>query len=308
MAFTLNLTDTAAVNDSIKIEYDQQFIVASAQEQIMDQFVTYKKNIGAKSIDFEKYSQLALATTPLVEVDDVTSEALVDAPILLTPLEYGNVVTTTKLANLQTGGQADLAAARLVGMNMGRTMDKLAILAGEGSANELTPTGGAENTLVAGDVMDVTFLNKLYNKLARQSVQPLSDGMYVAVMHDDVIHDLRNSTGAGSWQDIKKYTDPSEILKNEVGQIAGFKIIRDNHISVNTDAGAATVDTYHTLCMGFNALGKAVSQEPGMVASGPFDKLGRFVNLGFYGVVKYDIIDTDSIYLGTSASSIGANV
>jgi N4-gp56 family major capsid protein len=308
MAFTTNLSGTAQVDDSIKLEFDAQFIIASGQEQVMDQFVSYKKQIGAKSIDFEKFSQLALATTPLVEVDDVVSEAMVDANILLTPAEYGNVVTTTKLANLQTGGQADLAAARLVGLNMGRTIDKLAILAGEGSANELTPTAGAESTLVAGDVMTVSFLNSLYNKLARQSVQPLSDGMYVAVMHDDIIHDLRNSSGAGSWQDIKKYTDPSEILKNEVGQIAGFKIVRDNHVSVNADAGAALVDTYHTICMGFNALGKAVSNEPGMVASGPFDKLGRFVNLGWYGALQYGIIDQDALFLGTTSSSIGVNV
>ena len=308
MPFTTNLSGTAQVDDSIRIEYDQQFIIAAAQEQVMDQFVSYKKQIDAKSIDFEKYSQLSLATTPLVEVDDPVSEAMVDANILLTPEEYGNVVTTTKLANLQTGGKADLAAARLVGLNMGRTLDKLAVLAAEASGNELfAGNATSEATIDAADVMDVSFLNKLYNKLARQSVQPLSDGMYVAIMHDDVIHDLRNSSGAGSWQDIKKYTDPSQILRNEVGQIAGFKIIRDNHISINTDAGATTVDTYHTLCMGFNALGKAVSKEPGMVASGPFDKLGRFVNLGWYGVVKYGIIDSDALFLGTSASSIGAN-
>jgi len=308
MPFTINLTDAAAVDDSIVLEYDSQFIIASEQEKVMDQFVSYKKQIDAKSIDFSKYAQLSLATTPLVEADDPNSEALVDSKITLTPAEYGNVVTTTKLANLQSGGKADLAAARLVGLNAGRTEDKLAILAGEGSANELTPTGGAENTLVAGDVMTVTFLNSLYNKLARSSVQPLSDGMFVAIMHDDVIHDLRNSSGAGSWQDIKKHTDPSEILRNEVGQIAGFKIIRDNHISVNTDAGAAAVDTYHTLCMGFNALGKAVSKEVGMVASGPFDKLGRFVNMGHYGVYQYGIVDQDALYMGTTASSVGINV
>ena len=308
MAFTTNLTGTTQVDDSIIQEFDSQFLIASEQEMVMDQFVSYKKDYNSKSIDFTKYAQLALATTALVETDDVVSEAMVDTKITLTGLEYGKAVTTTKLANLQTGGKADLAAAKLVGFNMGRTMDKLAVLALEASANELTPNGGAEAALVAGDVMTVTFLNSLYNKLARSSVKSLSDGMFVAVMHDDIIHDLRNSSGAGSWQDLKKYTNPEEILRNEVGSIAGFKIVRDNNITVNTDAGAAAVDTYHTLCMGENALGKGVTEVPSAKATGPFDKLGRFVNLGWYGVFSYGIVDQDALYIGTSASSVGINV
>mgnify|MGYP003540536998 CR=1 FL=1 len=73
MAFTLNMSTTSSVDNSIILAYDQQFIVAAAQEQIMDQFVSYKKMIGAKSIEFPKYSQLALATTALDEDDDVQS-------------------------------------------------------------------------------------------------------------------------------------------------------------------------------------------------------------------------------------------
>jgi len=82
MPFTTNLSGTAQVDDSIILAYDQQFIVAQAQDQIMDQFVTYKANINAKSIEFEKYSQLALATTPLVETDDVVSEAQTELNII----------------------------------------------------------------------------------------------------------------------------------------------------------------------------------------------------------------------------------
>lgn len=308
MAFTTNMTGTAQVDDSIVLEFDQQFIIAAEQMQVMDQFISYRRNIGAKSIEFPKYDQLALATTALDEDDDVVSEALVDSQIILTPAEYGNVVTKTKLASLQTGGKCDLAAARLVGMNMGRTQDKLAVLALEASANSFTVTGGAEATLVATDVMTTTFLNTLYNKLARQSIMPLGGAdTYVAIMHDDVIHDLRNSAGAGSWQDIKKYTSADEILKNQVGELGGFRIVRDNHITVNTDAGSGTVDTYKTIVMGFNALGKAVSEEPHGVLSGPFDKLARFVNVGWTGVFQYGLIDTDAVQVGITASSVGAN-
>lgn len=307
MPFTTNMSGTAQVDDSIVLEYDQQFIIAAADQGIMDQVVTYKRMIGAKSVEFPKYAQLSLATTPLTEDEDVTSEAMSDQQIILTPAEYGNVVTTTKLANLQTGGTADLAAARLVGLNGGRTLDKLAVLAAEASSNELVANAGGEGSLLATDVMTVSFLNQLYNKLARASIAPLAGGMFVAVMHDDVIHDLRDSAGSGSWVDINKYSRPEDVLRNEVGMIAGFRILSDNNITINTDAGAGTVDSYHTLCMGFNALGKAESAPLEMRASGPFDKLGRFVNMGWHSCVDYGIVDQDALWMGTTASSVGSN-
>lgn len=308
MAFTTNMSGTAQVDDSIITAFDAQFIVAAAQEQIMDQFVTYKAQIGAKSIEFPKYAQMALATTPLDEDDDVTSEAMVDSKITLLPLEYGSVITKTQLASLQTGGKADLAAAKLVGLNMGRTLDKLALLALGASSQSLTPTAGAESALVAGDIMTVTFLNQLYNKLARSSIAPLSDGMYVAVLHDDQIFDLRNSSGSGSWVDINKYSKPESVLMNEIGQLCGFKIVRDNHVYINADGGAALVDTYHGVFMGFNALGLAVSNSPQGVISGPYDRLSRFLNVGWKACLKYGIVDQDALYLGITASSVGVNV
>jgi N4-gp56 family major capsid protein len=307
MPFTTNLTGTAQVDDSIIEEMDAQFMVAAYEVGIMDQFVTYRQSIGAKSIEMPKFAQLALATTPLVETEDVTSAALADSQIIFTPKEYGNVVTTTKLANLQTGGKADLAAARLVGINMGRTLNKLCVLAGEASGNVTTVTGGAQGTLVAGDVMTPVYLNKQYNKLARIGIAPLADGMYVAAMHDDVIHDLRSATGAGSWVDVNKYSNPETVLRNEVGMIGGFRIVRENAATIVPDGGDEDVDLYKSLFLGFNALGKAVSQEAGLRLTGPFDKLARFVNIGWHGVLEYGILDVDAIQVGITASSVGDN-
>lgn len=309
MPFTVNLSGTAEVDDSIVELYDQAFIIAQEQEQVMDQFVTYKRDIGAKSISMPKYAQLALATTPLVETDDVTSEAMADTPIVFTPAEHGNVVTRTMLASLQTGGKIDLAAARLVGLNGQRTYDKLAILALDASANLLTPGGTAVGSLLATDVMSPTVLNLGYNKLARQSVAPLPEGMFAAVMHDDVIHDLRNGAGAGSWVDINKYARPETVLRNEVGMLNGFRIVRDNHSTIEVDAGnAGTVDVYSTYLIAANGLGKAESMPMEMRITGPFDKLARFVNMGWYGVVKYGIVDTQAVYKIKTASSVGVNV
>jgi N4-gp56 family major capsid protein len=305
MAYTSVMTTVADVNDSIITAFDAGFILAAEQGDVMSPFVQYKADIGAKAIEFPKYGKLAAATTPLTEDEELISEALVDSKITFLPVEYGKVVTKTALASLQTGGKADLAAARLVGENVAKTQNVLAIRALEASGNVYIPGAGTEAGLVAGDVMSAGVLNRIYNKLARTNI-PMLNGLYVAFMHDDVIADLRSGAAAGDWTDVVKYATPGEALMNEVGVYKGFRIVRNNDCAFADQSGAGTVDAYKSSFIGFNALGQAVSKAPGMVITSS-DKLNRFVNVGWHGVMKYGIVDTDAVWTAVTSSSLGAN-
>jgi N4-gp56 family major capsid protein len=305
MAFTSNLTGTAQIDDSIVLAYDQQFIVTVGEETAMDQFAQYKQEIDAKSIQLTKYNRLSLATTPLSETVDITSEAVNDSQILIAPVEYGNAVTKTNLASLQSGGKIDLAIPTLVGKNMAMVKNKLAMLALEASSNALIMNGKTEPTLASTDIITGNQLNVMYNKLARANVPTVADGMYVMVAHDDVIHDLRQDAG---WINVATYQNASMILKNEVGSYRGFKVVRNNLAFVADQSGAGTVDTYKTAFFGANGLGLVESQAPRLTITGPFDTLGRTINIGWYGVFKYAIVDTDAVWTLMSASSVGANL
>lgn len=306
--FTLNLSGTAEVDDSIRQEFDTEFRLAFAEQGVASQFASIKRSIGAESISLPKYDQLNLATTPLLEREDVTSEAMVDSKVVITPQEYGNVVTTTKLANLQTGGMADRAAARVVGINAGRTINKLAILALDAGTNVLFPGAVAsEGALVATDTADADLLGRAYNQLARKNVPGLAGGDYFMLAHDDVIHDIREQSGANSWIDAHKYALPEALLRNEVGMYKGLRIIRDNLCEIVADGGSGTVDAYHSYVIGFNALGMAESSGMTMVATGPFDKLNRFVNMGWHWAGNFKIVEEDALVVLSSASSVGAN-
>jgi N4-gp56 family major capsid protein len=309
MAFTTNLSGVSQVDDSVLLAFDQQFIIAAAQQDVMSQLATYKKQIGAKSIQFPKYAQLTVDGATLTETDDVVSEALADSAILLTPAEKGKAVTKTKLASLQTGGTIDAAAAKLVGEHMGRTMNYLASQAAVSGSNVLrVASAGTRVGTAATDIATVQFLNKLYNKLSRASIAPLADGMYVLAAHDDVIHDIRNASGAGSWQDLNKYSNAMPVLQNECGMIAGFRVVKNNDMPIVADAGAGgTVDIYQMAALGFNAIGRADSEVPHGTLTGPFDKLGRFVNVGWYGCLQFGLVDTSAAWIGEVASSLGAN-
>ena len=304
MAFTLNLSGTTQVDDSIVQAYDASFLVAATQLNVMDQVAEVKLEVGAKSIEFPKFAQLALATTPLDEVEDVTSEAMSDSKVILTPAEYGKAVTTTALASLQTGGRVNLAAVQLVGQNMAGTKNKLATLALDASTNVITAGGKALGDIAATDILSGAILNQAYNKLARGNIGTLAGGEYVLVAHDDVINDLRAESG---WVDVAKYADAVSVLRNEIGMYKGFRVVKNNHATFGDQTGAGTVDIYNSYVIGLNGLGYAESATPGMVATGPFDKLARFVNLGWKGTFTYGLVDTDAVWKIQTASSVGAN-
>lgn len=304
MPFTANMSGTVQVDDSIREEFTTDFIVEYNQANVMDQFIEFHREIGAKSISMPRFSKLAISETPLTETDDVTSVAMGDSEILFTPKEFGSAITTTALADLQTGGRSSRAAVQLIGKNMAEARNVHATRALESTANAVF--GGAATsaaTLEAGDVMTGALLNSVYNKMARANVPTMEGGLYVAFLHDDVIADLRAKSDAGSWEDLNKYNDQMVALKNEVGIYKGFRIVRNNHAAIEAGVGVSGIDAYTSVFMGYNGLGLAESAVPELRATGPFDKLGRFVNVGWYGVYEYNIVEPDAVFKAITASA-----
>lgn len=305
--FTTVLSDAAVFDDSVRLAYDQAFLISNGQNQVLEQLVTVRKDINAKAVEIPVYPRLAAATTPLVDGEDVTSEGLTDTKVTITPVEYGNVVTKTTLASLWTGGIIDLAIAQVVGMNAGMTQDELVVAALQNATNILTVDNGAEAALEATDVMTIAFAQKMYNKLTRVHA-PRIAGDFIAVMHEDVIADLRLDTSSGGWVDINKYSNAVEVLKNEVGRIPGFRVVSYSTDSLITNGGGSgTVDTYRSYFLGANALGKGVSRDIGFVAKPAGDKLSRLFHVGWYGVFAYALIDQSCVWEGITGASLGLN-
>jgi len=300
-----NVVTTATHLDDAQIALlDKTFIVAGQDNIIFNDFVTKKMSIGAKSIDIIKYGKMAKALTPLTEGVDVDSIAVTDSAVQFIPAEYGNVVTKTSLRSLQSGGQIDLGIAQVVGYNLAESVNALAIQAGEASANEITVNATNEAATIAGNILTGDHLAQAYTDLESNNAKKLAGDAYLAVCHPHVVHDIAGST---SWIEVQRYADAFPILKNEVGMFKGFRIIKSTGVSVNANAGASNVDTYHTLCVGSNGLGYAVSQEPQLKLTGPFDRLGRMVHVGWHGVFQFKIVDADALTMITSSSSQGAN-
>jgi N4-gp56 family major capsid protein len=306
MPFTTNLTGTAQVDDSIVTIFDKEVWLTVGQNNVTDPLIAKKVQIGGKTINMPRYTRSAVATTALTETDDITSTALADTKVTFTPLEYGNAYTITSLASFQTGGLVDSAAAEMIGVNYAETMDALAIAALDASTNAYIIGGTAAGSVTAGQVASRVFVNYFYNKLARASV-PKINGQYVMMTHDDVLVDLRADVTAGSWTDVTKYAAPGTALLNELGMFGGFRVVLNNRSTYADQTGAGTVDLYNSYFLGANGLGKAISKPGEIVLSGPFDKLNRFYNIGWYEVSVTQILDQTAVWVGQCASSVGAN-
>jgi len=301
-----DVISTAAVFDDSIIELmDQTFLVEAQDAIVIDNFVDYERDIGAKSIDLTKFPKLAKATTALTDGTDINRRVMSDTKVTLTPEEYGDAVGRTKLASLQTGGKADLGTARVVSIQMSETLNALGIMALEAGTNIRLANGAAsEATIVAADLIQEKDLTYVFNRLDRANILKFEGDQYIAIAHPDVIADIKEQDG---FKDAYKYANAVALIRNEIGSWKGFRWVSTTGVTINTDAGSGSVDTYHTQFIGRNALGKAVSKDPTMTVTGPFDMLGRILNIGWYGTVDYGIIDSDSAWMITSASSLGTN-
>ena len=305
------LTDKGVL-DASQIELWQEGVILAAIENNFfnpgSPYISQSKIADTSIATFLKFAALSNGTSALTDGEEVTSESVTDTEVNLTLAEYGNAVTTTALGHIVTGGRLNPAVAELIGRNMGTSMEKLGIQALEASSNELTVNASGEASTTATDIITDTFLDKAYNKLRRANIPKFGDS-YIAVMHPDVVYDLKSVTSAGDWYDVDKYRGGVEIIRGEIGKFKGFRVVESSNVTVNADAGNGTVDTYHTSCFGYNALGYAGSKykPPMATLRDGNDKLGRFVHVGWYGVFVYGIIDSNALWTITSGSTVGAN-
>ena len=265
------------LSDSVVDLMNQAVIVSGEAYNKVDAYATIRQDDLASSISFTVFSRLAAATTALTDGTEATSTSMTDTKVTLTLAEYGAVITSTSLANVATAGKADLASAELVGINMGETQDALALAALEAGTNTI-----AADTAGTLDNLD---LREAYTDLASAGIAKFEDGRYVAFVNPAQVSDIK-----GDYIPIAQNTNLEAATSGVVGSLEGCTIVESSQVT----AGKVVV-------MGKNALGKAVGQAPSLVVKEGSDNLGRTVNVGWYGIMKYGIIDQNAVRVITGA-------
>lgn len=304
MAWKSNMTDAGELAEHLITLYKMEFLISGEYTLTrgLPSLASYIFEERAKTFTFPIYSKLTVQTSALTEDTEATPEAMVDTAVTVTPAEFGNVVVQTELVNVQSGGLPAVAAVRLAGVNMRESLDSRFLKIGEAGSNELT-VAASEAATVAGNILTPSYYKQTHAKLSTSGIP----GPYFAVIHPHVTYDIKNDTGTDSWTEVNVYQDRVQVVNNEIGIFAGFRNIEHPMVSINSDAGSGTVDTYHSQFFGMNAFGFGVSLQPGLRIIPPSDNLGRFTNIGWYGIYQSTLVDTNAHWLVTSSSSIGSN-
>ena len=351
-------------------------------------------------VKFTIYDLMNPTTDTLSETSDPDAVAITDTIKSVTLLEKGNVtVSTEKLANLDTVGKVrESTVPTLVGQNMGESTDLYArsIFDTQVGTAYVTYVGQtAKSSIASTNIMTAAVVRQARTKLEKENV-PVDPrfGSYIAIMHPEVLYDLRKETGDAAWISVAKYADPQAALKGEIGMFDNFRFISTTNVKHEPDAGAAAqaattastgnsagsttldvtdasgivagdeisithaasgdtytyevqsvstneltigvaynkngtvyrtktaglveaavagdvvkegVNVYTSYFIGHQALAYAYARRPNMVVSGPFDKLQRLLNVGWYALHAYGELRPESLHKVFSASSIANN-
>ena len=318
--------ETGTSNLSVdQIAFEKLAYFALRPEMYFDQFAsvqaTNATNPGA-SVKFTVFADLAAATTPLGEAEDVTPVAMSDSQVTVTLEEYGNATVTTAKLRASSFLPVDPVAAQAVGYNAGLSIDTIARTAIQAGTNVIYATGGTDTATarIDMDVDDTLTANDIRRAVAqlRGANVPTIGGNYVGFIHPDVSYDLRGITDASGWRDSYKYTNAMPLYNGEIGMFEGVRFMESSRAplfaNASDNSGASgTIDVYGTLIMGQQALAKAVSMggeygsQPTIVYGTVTDLLKRFRPVGWKHFVGYSVFRQEALRRIESASSIGTN-
>jgi len=322
--FYANEISTASLQTD-QVAFEKLAYFALRPEMYFDQFAdvqaTNATNPGA-SIKFTVFADLAAATTPLGEAEDVTPVSMSDSQVTVTLEEYGNATVTTAKLRASSFMPVDPVAAQAVGYNAGLSIDTVARNVLQAGDNVLYATGGAvapssRTTINADDVLTITDIRKAVAQLRGANV-PTINGTYIGFIHPDVQFDLLSATDAAGWRDAYKYTNATPLINGEIGQIDGVRFIASSRAPLfanasNNSGASGTIDSYGTLIMGRQALAKGISlggeygAQPSIVYGTVTDLLKRFRPVGWKHFVGYSVFRQEALRRIESASSIGTN-
>lgn len=311
-------TGTAAVALD-QAAYDRMVYFALRAELYFDavaEVTPSNQSMPGSSVIFEKFADLAAATTPLTELTDVTLKVLADSQVTVTLNEYGNAVGTSAKLRGTNYVDIDEVAANAIGYNAGISMDTVARDVLALGSNVFYGGGRATRvTLTAPDVLAGNDVRRAVAILRGRNV-PTINGWYIAFIHPDQSYDLRGQAlGTSGWRDPHVYSEPDGVWNGEIGAFEGARFIETPRAPTFPDTGAgATVDVYRMMVVGRQALAKAWSMIDNngpypVVIRGPVtDYLRRLEPIGWYWLGGYAIFRQEAIQAVETSSALGVNV
>ena len=276
--------------------------------------------------NFRRYSNLAVATTPLSEGVTPSGSQLAVTDINATVVQYGDFVTLTDIVDVHGLDNTVAEATDILGYQMGQTTDQVwrdAIV--PNLANNVL-IAASEGATVAGDTITVASIKagilQLKNQNAMKSTPMISSGTGVGssavrsafwgIIHPDVTFDLEDQAG---YISAENYASTKELAEGESGAVKEARFLETTQAYINANGGDTNVDTYHTALFGENAYGVVNVRGKGntgvivkpLGSAGSADPLDQRSTVGWKTTTVAKILNDAFAVSIISASSQGTN-
>ena len=259
-----NVTTLSQVAPGVQAFYDRNLLTRAQPNDVHGRFGQKRpvpKNSG-NQIKFRRYSQLAAATTALVEGVTPSGSALSVTDVTSTLLQYGDFVTLTDMVSMTNQDPVVTEATDVLGDQAGTTIDIVrrdVLVAG---SNVAYASGVADrlsliNKLTAADLdKAIRFLKNQNAKYMKEGI-PASEKIgtssvrksFVGIVHPDVEFDLESITG---YKSVSDYGSQEGLIEDEIGAYKNIRFVTSTNCKIWTNATTATTAGYKATGGGSN--------------------------------------------------------
>lgn len=245
-------TTTGGLSDAMSIFYDKVFLDRAKAELVHD-FGAQRKRLArnsGKSVKWNRFTPLALATTPLTEgSSNPTAVDMSTTVVSTTVASYGNFTAVADLFSMTSIDENLKEHVEVHAQNAGETMDALIRNELSAGATAQLRTGNAALTDIgATDTLTGAEIRKAVRTLKTSKAQRFEGGLYRGILQPFSAYDLFADT---EWLDANKYTTPEQIKRGVIGKLHGVEFTETNQGSTES----STVTVYHNFVFGKNAYG-----------------------------------------------------
>lgn len=235
----------------MSIFYDKVFLDRAKLMLVYDVGAQVKPvplNSG-KTVYWNRFAPLAVATTPLTEAAVPTAVDMTSNIVSATIAEYGSYVKVGSLFEMTSIDVNLKEHVEVMGQNAGETIDTLIRDELDGGGTTQLAGGKSNITAVAAtDILNGAEVRKARRTLMKNKAMQFENGLYKSVVPTSAAYDLM---GNSEWLNARQYVDPANILNGQLGKLYGVEFFETNNEVVT----ASTVNVYSTFVFGKNAYG-----------------------------------------------------
>lgn len=270
-------TTITQVAPGVQAFYDRNLLARAQPAEVHGRF-GQKRPISKKSgnqIKFRRYSQLAVASTPLTEGVTPAGSSLAVTDLTATLAQYGDFITLSDLVSMVNQDAVVTEATDVLGDQAGTTIDQARRDVLVTGTNVILANAVAARVNVAtkltGPELDkaIRFLKVQNAKFVKEGIMP-SDKVgtgsvrkgFIAIVHPNVEFDLETING---YRSVSDYGSQEGIIDDEIGAYKNIRFVSSTNAKIFVGAGAlgSTVyqnngtnyDVYATLIFADNAYG-----------------------------------------------------